>query len=135
MFSEIKTCIEIPLALSLPLSRTRERGLKEPLRGLFFISKHVQSLRRRPRSLTHEILDSLENSRSRILGNRIGCHGRIIVFVDAHELLHSRLDIVEDCVDALIAGDPIRPLPRAEWFDAVDRLISEVDVELERAAA
>ena len=55
--------------------------------------------------------------------------------IDAHELLHSKLEIVENCVDSLIAGDPIKPLPRSDWFNAVDRLISEVDVELERAAA
>ena len=55
--------------------------------------------------------------------------------IDAHELLEAHLEVVENCVDSLIAGDPIKPLPREAWFDVVDELISEVDIELERAAA
>jgi len=55
--------------------------------------------------------------------------------IDAHELLTAKLEIVENCVDSLIGGDPIKPLDRTEWFGIVDKLVSEVDVELERAAA
>jgi hypothetical protein len=55
--------------------------------------------------------------------------------IDAFELLNHELSVIEDCVESLIASEPIPPLQPEAWIPSVVTLLESVDSGMQRIAA